>query len=325
MPKNSFQKLLALTLGLLLAFACESTKKAGQEADKQTAPAIDTKATTPELDSKEPATTAVETEAEPSAAHLSAPFFYRVEGPDGASGYILGSMHMGVDAKKELPPRVWEALRGASVLVIEADITDLSMSSGLMLPRGQNLRQLLGEEDWKLLEEKLGASTAKMMATMKPAAVAASIGAKGLPITMPMELSLIMKAQEFKVEIDYLETASFQLDLLNQIMDIDFLKHMLRTAKEEDAKKLLELYRKGDEDALHEAVMQPDAWGQDFATNVEAMLFARNDDWVPKLEKLFQRKHVFVAVGAAHLVGPRGVLASLRKKGYTIERQMAKP
>jgi hypothetical protein len=319
-PKNTFQNLLALSLGLLLlASACKSENKAAPEAQQPAEQVVDTNV---------PATTAATTEPEtgPDDSHyLSDPFFYKVSGPEGASGYILGSMHMGVDANKELPPQVWEALRGASVLVIEADITDLSMSSGLMLPKGQNLRQLLGEEDWKLLEETLGASTAKMMATMKPAAVAASIGAKGLPITMPMELSLIMKAQESKVEIDYLETALFQLDLLNKIMDIDFLKHMLRTAKEEDTKKLLELYRKGDEDALHEAVMQPDAWGQDFETNVEAMLFARNDDWVPKLEQLFQRKDVFVAVGAAHLVGPRGVLASLRKKGYTIERQLTKP
>ena len=248
------------------------------------------------------------------------PFFYKVEGPDGASGYLLGSMHMGVDAKTELPPRVWKALDSSSLLVIEADITDVGLSAGMMLPEGQNLMQLLGDEHWKLLEEKLGAPAAKSMATMKPAAVAATVGMKDLPITMPMELSFIMHAQEKQIGIDYLETTAFQSELLTRIMDVDFLKHMLKTAKPDDAKELLTIYRKGDEAGLHKAMTQPNGWGTNFEANIEEMLYARNDDWIPKLETLFARKKVFVAVGAGHLVGPRGVIESLTKKGYSVER-----
>ncbi len=285
MPRNAFQALVALLLGISLLFsACKSAKKTD--------------------DSKV----------------LKAPFFYKIEGPNGASGHILGSMHMGVDAEKELPAWVWKELHSASLLVIEADITDSSLSSGMMLPKDQNLRELMGEEGWKLLENELGEIGAKQMMPMKPAAVAAMIGMRGLPITMPMELSLIVKAQEHEVGIDYLETAAFQLDLLNRIMDVEFLIHMLKTAKAEDGANLLALYRGGDEEGLHKAMQEPNAWGKNSEANRDAMLYKRNDDWIPKLETLFAKKKVFIAVGAAHLMGPRGVLALLRNKGYQVER-----
>ena len=51
------------------------------------------------------------------------------------------------------------------------------------------------------------------------------------------------------------------------------------------------------------------------------LLVDRNKDWIPKIEALFSRKgRAFVVVGAAHLVGPDGLLALLKAKGYKIEQ-----
>ncbi len=317
MLRNAFQALAVLSLALALFFsACKSEKKSAEEPGEK----ADQASGRSSEDTADKTAEVAPDKAVDTSKNIADPFFYKVEGPDGASGHILGTMHMGVDAESELPPRVWKALLAASALIIEADITDVSMASGLMLPMGESLRDMLGEEDWKLLEEKLGPGTAKMMAAMKPAAAAAFIGMKDLPKTLPMELALLTKAGDNDIKLDYLETAAFQIRLLTKIMDIDFLKHMLRNSKPEDSTELLDLYRAGDEEALLAAILKPDAWGQDFDTNIEAMLYKRNDDWIPKLEKLFAQKNVFVAVGAAHLVGPRGVLASLRKKGYTALR-----
>ena len=46
-----------------------------------------------------------------------------------------------------------------------------------------------------------------------------------------------------------------------------------------------------------------------------------DQNWMPKLEALFTRSgRAFVVVGAAHLVGPDGLLTMLKSKGYTIEQ-----
>ncbi|PYR32174.1 MAG: TraB/GumN family protein, partial [Acidobacteria bacterium] len=54
----------------------------------------------------------------------------------------------------------------------------------------------------------------------------------------------------------------------------------------------------------------------------QRLLVERNRNWLPKLEALFTRRgHAFVVVGAAHLVGPEGLLAMLKAKGYSVEQQ----
>ena len=51
----------------------------------------------------------------------------------------------------------------------------------------------------------------------------------------------------------------------------------------------------------------------------DRLLVARNRAWMPKIEALFSRpRHAFVVVGAAHLVGPDGLVAMLKAKGYQV-------
>ena len=54
----------------------------------------------------------------------------------------------------------------------------------------------------------------------------------------------------------------------------------------------------------------------------QRLLVERNRNWLPKLEALFARSRpAFVVVGAAHLVGPDGVVAMLKAKGYSVEQR----
>ena len=53
----------------------------------------------------------------------------------------------------------------------------------------------------------------------------------------------------------------------------------------------------------------------------EVLVFRRNADWIPKLSKLFGEKdNVFVAVGADHLIGPRGVIELMKAQGFDVKR-----
>jgi uncharacterized protein YbaP (TraB family) len=53
----------------------------------------------------------------------------------------------------------------------------------------------------------------------------------------------------------------------------------------------------------------------------QRLLVDRNRNWLPKIEALFARRgRALVVVGAAHLVGPDGVVAMLKAKGYTVEQ-----
>jgi uncharacterized protein YbaP (TraB family) len=52
----------------------------------------------------------------------------------------------------------------------------------------------------------------------------------------------------------------------------------------------------------------------------EELVFARNRSWIPQLEKLFEQSGVFVAVGADHLIGNKGVPALLEARGMKVKR-----
>ena len=56
----------------------------------------------------------------------------------------------------------------------------------------------------------------------------------------------------------------------------------------------------------------------DTAEEQERMIYGRNDNWLAKMPTIMKEKSTFFAVGAAHLVGDRGVLNGLRKAGYTV-------
>ncbi len=48
----------------------------------------------------------------------------------------------------------------------------------------------------------------------------------------------------------------------------------------------------------------------------------RNQAWLPQIEALFARRtSSMVVVGAAHLVGPDGLLKALASKGYRLQQQ----
>jgi uncharacterized protein YbaP (TraB family) len=106
--------------------------------------------------------------------------------------------------------------------------------------------------------------------------------------------------------------------------------------------ELVRLWRKGDAEGLVKLLNEMEL-GDEKA--YEVLLLDRNKKWVPKLEKMATSplpppkaneaepavaeklakgagpRHLFVVVGAGHLVGKGSVVDLLRKQGWTVERQ----
>ncbi|MDY4228553.1 MAG: TraB/GumN family protein [Prevotella sp.] len=52
---------------------------------------------------------------------------------------------------------------------------------------------------------------------------------------------------------------------------------------------------------------------------LDKLVFNRNADWMGKIPQLMQERPTLFCVGCLHLLGDKGVLALLRKAGYTVE------
>jgi uncharacterized protein YbaP (TraB family) len=60
---------------------------------------------------------------------------------------------------------------------------------------------------------------------------------------------------------------------------------------------------------------------QKYPAAYQSLIVERNHNWMPQLEKCLARTTpCMVVVGAAHLVGPDGLLTLLQRKGYRIEQ-----
>ncbi len=81
--------------------------------------------------------------------------------------------------------------------------------------------------------------------------------------------------------------------------------------------ELVNIWKAGNEVLLQEKYV--DALRQQFPALYRVLLVERNRQWMPQLEAYLQNEEKeLVLVGAAHLVGPDGLLAMLEKRGYRV-------
>lgn len=262
------------------------------------------------------------------AATIARPFLWKAE-KDGATTWLFGTIHLGIDADRDLPAWVGQRLDAAPTFVMEADTSDVgALAQALQRHDGGSLRNDLGPAYWAKLEEAIGPQLAAGFDGMKPFAVMTLLVAKDLPMTTPMDGVLAARAKAANKPVRYLETALDQLALIDPWMSAADIKALLdnREAARTSSLEMLAAYRGGDDAALGALFDDQTLWlaagrkPETFPAYLDALLGKRNRAWVPQLEALHAAGGAFVAVGAGHLVGPGNVLALLADKGFTITR-----
>ena len=82
---------------------------------------------------------------------------------------------------------------------------------------------------------------------------------------------------------------------------------------------MIRAWRQGDAAALEKMALSS---FDGYRGAYTSLIVERNNNWVPQIEACMAKPQpCFVVVGAAHLVGPDGLLTLLQKKGYRIEQQ----
>lgn len=245
-----------------------------------------------------------------------------------APSYVFGTMHMICPADMQLGEPLKQAVRNSRQVVMELDMDDPSMGqqmqAGMLMQGGQTLQQLLSADDYArfgaYLQTKAGLPVDKVGA-IKPF----MLGSMLLPAVLgcqpaSYETTLVQMAQEQKKEVLGLETVQDQLGLFDKIPYAEQSKMLADMVNKEaemkqEMQQLLGLYKAQRIEALHELSVKS-LFG--FTKYNDLLLDARNQRWIASMEKLAAAQPTFFAVGAAHLGGPKGVLALLRQQGYQV-------
>ena len=107
---------------------------------------------------------------------------------DGKTAYFFGTVHLGVDIEKRLPPWVWQHFITAQTFAMETNLQDPSLIAAVMRTDGTTLHAELGDDYWKKFVAAVGEPMANGVNSMKLSTASSLIEIQGLPMTAPMDL-----------------------------------------------------------------------------------------------------------------------------------------
>ena len=271
---------------------------------------------------------------QPLAATRS--FLWKATKGQGAV-YLVGSVHMLTADFYPLAPALEEAFKDSDLLVEEADLgemlsprTQFSLLQRGMLPAGQTLDKVVSPATLALVNAHAGAlgpaGALEAVKQFKPWFLAMTLEAMewqkaGFDPLLGLDKHFYDRAQSQGKTAQGLETTEFQISLFDSMtaeQQDRFLAETLKDLDKETASvgKIATAWKTGDVVGVERFVLQD---LQSDPQVYQRLLVGRNRTWLPKIEALFSRPgHAFVVVGAAHLVGPDGLVAMLKAKGYQL-------
>jgi len=281
---------------------------------------------------------------------MNAQLLYKISGKGlRKPSYIIGTYHLAPVSFVDSIPGLRSALAESEQVYGEIETADMTspeniakMQQAMMLPEGKTLTGLLTPEQM----QKLNATMKELLGVDMSNPMVAQQMNKMLPQALVTQLTVIMylkkhsgfnPTQSFD---DYFqqqavaqgkpvggfETMDFQLQALFGSISIERQIELLmcflnnREWEESQVDNIVEAFFAQDLNRI-EAAMDEKQDNSCDATDEEndLLIYGRNATWLKKMPEIMQQKSTFFAVGAAHLVGERGVLAGLRNAGYLVE------
>lgn len=277
------------------------------------------------------------------SAFCHAQIFYKISG-NGLEkpSYLFGTHHLAPLSTIDSVAGVRPAFTDCTAVVGEIDMTvpqmqlAMAMQPFMMAPSDSLLTDVIEPEVFKRINEKFK-SLAIMpgldlnaLAMMRPMVPSSMVSVTVIKKLMPgfnenEQLDKYFQEQGKKEgkSVIPLETPELQAKLLYTFAPIkEQAKNLVELLDntEEVAKKAAELndlYKSQDLNGML-LLSEEESKGENTAF-MTALLDQRNASWLEKLPQIMKANPTFIAVGALHLAGEKGLVESLRKAGYTVE------
>ncbi|WP_420143546.1 TraB/GumN family protein [Sphingobium sp.] len=260
------------------------------------------------------------------------PALWQVQRGD-LNGWLFGTIHVLPKHVDWQTPAISDAMGSADTLVLEAaDLQDEQKTLTLFENMGRSpglppLEKRVPDTEKAALDKALsdGGTSSQLLSGYESWAAAMLLSAasqQGLGVSQDdgVEPVLIAAFKKAGKPIGGLETVERQFaafDTLPEKAQSALLVQTIHEAKGMKAlyDRILTAWSKGD----MEAIAKEDKIGEQPDPVVEeAILVARNRDWVKAIEPMKGRP--FIAVGAGHLTGQNNLIQLLETKGYKVTR-----
>ncbi len=250
------------------------------------------------------------------------------------TSYLYGTFHSQDNRVFQFKEGVEEAFQQADIYAMELNMDSVNRSEmldAMLMDSGQTLKTLLSPKEYDLVNQffidSVGMSLF-LFNKMQPIITTQIVVTKDLNQEQQNALDLhwFKEAKKLGKELVGLETMKEQVNAFKSIpvktQAEELVKAVQDYGKQEQMSMddMLAIYISGDLDSLM-TVIDVNAESSSISMEKfnEAFLYKRNVNMANRVEEYLRKGSVFMAVGAAHLPGEKGVIELLRAKGYHVE------
>jgi len=265
-----------------------------------------------------------------AAGGFSKGLLWKVESQSGQPAYLFGTMHSEDKRVTTLPAPVQKAFDSSSSFTLEVKL-DVQVAfetlSRMMITDGSNLNTIIGDQLFaKSAALMIGYGMPEpVLNGLKPWAVFVTLSTPKIKTGLFLDKVLYDMAVSSGKKIYGLETVSEQLSIFDD-MPVDDQVILLKDTIENHARlpgifeEMTSIYVQRDLDGLVAFNEKHIKVGNTRVTEalMERLLVDRNVRMVDRMTDQLKQGGAFIAVGALHLPGKKGILNLLQNKGYEI-------
>ncbi len=277
------------------------------------------------------------------------PLVYKVtkEGSNNVI-YLFGSMHLVNLDEFDFPKYIMDAYENSDYLAVEADIVEVQNRENFLIDYlaastyhdGTTIKDHISKDTYeklvKFLEDKYTyAETLDVYKVSFFESILSTIIVEesGISTSGGVDTYFLNKAKEDKKTILEVESYEFQESLINSFPDRLFelsIISMIDNFDEqvEEMKHLYEIWKRGNEEELIELISEDELESEEELGKEDKklidnynyeMIEKRNIGMKDKFNSYFNdNKKVLFIVGAAHIVGEKGIANLLAQEGYNV-------
>lgn len=274
-----------------------------------------------------------------ACAEPPTPLLWKVSDADNHV-YLLGSFHALKASDYPLATAVDAAFDDASTVVFEISPEEMNspelskkISQAATLNNGKTLQATLSARSWHQLEMYSNKRNLplKNFEHMEPWFVSMVISMTevrllGYEAQYGLDRALTVRAEKAAKPTQGLETGDEQIAALDSMTATEqqqtFAEALDGVDKlQEQMDRMHAQWHSGNEQALFNSI------GVELKTKYPQLYqrinVMRNQAWLPKIQRMLDdesKQNILVVVGSLHLLGPDGLVAQLKAKGYSVER-----
>jgi uncharacterized protein YbaP (TraB family) len=250
--------------------------------------------------------------------------------------YLFGTMHTADARIVYLGDKIaGKHFAACPTFAMELDPGDkelnVGMLSKLMMGNGYSLAKMIPDKEYRFLDSMASKTLGYPMYlfdNVAPIVVMTILESMSMGLsdssvegnTQVLDVYFYNKAKESKKKIIGIETVEEQLNALRTLKYEDQAELLTQeidsfSSNKDGGKEVLQYYLNQNLDSL--AAMDDDAKKPE--KFYKALVTDRNERMANRIGAFIKKQPAFVAIGALHLPGDKGVIALLREKGYKVE------